>query len=310
MSLFKISDSKLLPIKEINFESYFDREKKLQNFTEHNLETLFSLKFVSTEFNLETFWLDSLAFDPFSKSFVIIEYKKVENFSLMDQGQTYLNLLLDHKGDILQEYLEKTGKPIKKSEVDWSQTRVIFIGPKFTTYQRRALSPNLPFELWEVALYDNGLIEYDAINPVGTGRMAEKKSLMLSGSAAKEIKTYTVEDVMSPKRTDQVELFRFLQSQLLSLGDLIQERVTLYYVAYRIHGTNIVYVNPRSHNLMLDIRITKPQVPTGLKLVKPKQYAWDTTPTWRTFIENEREVDLAMIVIKQAYAEYQSRYQN
>ena len=132
MAIFKISNLKLTGVKELRFESYFDREKKLQTLTEANLENLFGLEFVSTEYNLETFWLDTLAFDPSTNSFVIIEYKKVENFSLMDQGQTYLNLVLDHKADVLLEYIEKTGKSLKKSGIAWGQTRVMFIGPKFT----------------------------------------------------------------------------------------------------------------------------------------------------------------------------------
>jgi hypothetical protein len=97
MALFKtLSGSKLIPVKKTSFESYFKKEKELQNFTENNLNELFGLEFVSTEFNLETFWLDSLAFDPATKAFVIIEYKKVENFSLMDQGQTYLGIFREN----------------------------------------------------------------------------------------------------------------------------------------------------------------------------------------------------------------------
>jgi hypothetical protein len=38
--------------------------------------------------------IDTLAFDDESKGFVIIEYKKDRNFSVVDQGMAYLKFLL------------------------------------------------------------------------------------------------------------------------------------------------------------------------------------------------------------------------
>jgi hypothetical protein len=48
---------------------------------------------------------------------------------------------------------------LKKDNVDWSQSRVIFISPQFTTYQRKAIEfKDLPIELWEVKKYSNYFI--------------------------------------------------------------------------------------------------------------------------------------------------------
>ncbi|MBR8748600.1 hypothetical protein IX317_000259 [Fusobacterium sp. DD29] len=54
----------------------FKLEKDLQNFVEKNLDYLLDLEFVESEFTIENYRLDSLAFDKENKSFVIIEYKK------------------------------------------------------------------------------------------------------------------------------------------------------------------------------------------------------------------------------------------
>ena len=54
----------------------FKLEKDLQKIVEANLETLFGLAFVSSEFSLGEFRLDTLAYDEENDAFVIIEYKK------------------------------------------------------------------------------------------------------------------------------------------------------------------------------------------------------------------------------------------
>jgi hypothetical protein len=47
------------------------------------LNDLFELDFVKSEFELHGLRIDTLAFDNESKAFVIIEYKKDRNFSVM-----------------------------------------------------------------------------------------------------------------------------------------------------------------------------------------------------------------------------------
>ena len=53
---------------------------------------------------------------------------------------------------------------IKKNDVDWSQSRVIFVSPNFTNYQRKAIEfKDLPIELWEVKIYSNNTILFNQI---------------------------------------------------------------------------------------------------------------------------------------------------
>lgn len=256
MSLYKIKDNKLTAVLPLKFESYFEKEKKLQNFTEQNLKEIFGLEFISSEFNIESFWIDSLAFDPHTKSFIIIEYKKVGNFSLMDQGQTYLNLVLDHKDSVILEYIEKSGKRLKRNEVDWSQTRVIFIGPKFNNFQKRALSPNLPFELWEVAIYKDNLIEYDQINPISYDRkIGKKQPSALTGTAAREINVYTIDDLVKPSWDKTKSLLQRFEELLFNTGIDTRVKYNKNYIAYiSKHGRNYVEVEPQQQGLKIYYR--------------------------------------------------------
>jgi hypothetical protein len=46
--------------------------------------------------------------------------------------------------------------------VDWSHSRVIFISPEYTSYQRKAVEfKDLPIELWEVKRYFNSIILFN-----------------------------------------------------------------------------------------------------------------------------------------------------
>jgi len=92
MALFSIeSNHNLEQIGDLPFKL----EKEIQELTEKNLKTIFGLDFVCSEFSLNNFRIDSLTFDKSSSSFVIIEYKRDKNFSVIDQVYAYLALMLN-----------------------------------------------------------------------------------------------------------------------------------------------------------------------------------------------------------------------
>ena len=107
-------------------------EKDIQKLIENNVQELFDLEFVKSELTIQNFRLDTLCFNKMSNSFVIIEYKKGTNYSVIDQGYTYLSTLLNNKSDFILEYNETLGGSLKRDDIDWSQSRVIFISPKFS----------------------------------------------------------------------------------------------------------------------------------------------------------------------------------
>ena len=59
MDLYKIKRNNLEPVERESFKL----EKDIQSLVESNLETLFNLEFVSSEFIVGEFRLDSLCFD-------------------------------------------------------------------------------------------------------------------------------------------------------------------------------------------------------------------------------------------------------
>ena len=91
MQIFKNNKQTLFSLRE--FPSKL--EKEIQNLFEQNIELLSSLKLVKSEFTIKSNRIDTLAFDTESQAFVIIEYKRSQNYSVVDQGVSYLNLMLD-----------------------------------------------------------------------------------------------------------------------------------------------------------------------------------------------------------------------
>ena len=97
-------------------------ESEIQLIVEENLENVLSLEFVSSEFMLRGFRIDTLGFDKETNAFVIIEYKKEKNFSVIDQGISYINLMLNNQADFILEYNKKKFRKLERKDVDWSQS--------------------------------------------------------------------------------------------------------------------------------------------------------------------------------------------
>ena len=87
MRIFQLRNNGLEEIgEEKSNGKYFGLEKTIQALVENNLDAIFSgLEFIETEFQIDDLRPDTIAFDTEKSSFVIIEYKNVENRSLIDQ---------------------------------------------------------------------------------------------------------------------------------------------------------------------------------------------------------------------------------
>lgn len=137
----------------------FKLEREIQELVEKNTETFFNLEFVRSEFPIGEFRIDTLCFNNETNSFVIIEYKKGNSYSVIDQGYSYLSLMLNNKSEFIIEYNERLNKNLRRDDVDWTQSRIIFISQSFSSYQKNSVNfKNLPFELWEIKRFKNDTI--------------------------------------------------------------------------------------------------------------------------------------------------------
>lgn len=273
MAIYITSGNQLKPVQERKF----DLERDIQKLTEENLETIFGLKFVSglsnNEFSVKVqeqdFYIDTLAFDEHQNSFVIIEYKKDRNFSVIDQGFSYLSAMLHNKAEFVLELNRRLGKTYDKGDVDWEQSRLIFISPEFTNYQRNAINfKDLPFSLYEVRAYENGIVEFDPIKPFRTTESIQTFTKdKIVKDVAKEVKVYTLDDLIKSNWDITKSLLSEFEKQLLASQNETKVKYTKKYIAYMSkHGRNYVEIVPQQQGLKIYYRFPYDRVKTSLKI--------------------------------------------
>ena len=253
MALYKI-EKKLEYIKEKPFRL----EKEIQELTENNLKTIFGLEFVKSEFALNNFRIDTLAFDKEANAFVIIEYKRDKNFSVIDQGYAYLSLMLNNKADFILEFNENLDKKLKRTDVDWSQSRVLFVSPAFTNYQREAINfKDLPIELWEVKRFENTTVSYEQIQKAGTQESIKtiSKADKTIDNVAKEIKVYSEQEHLENVSEEIKELYEKFKSAIQNLDNL-EIKPKKKYIAF-IAGRNVIDILPQKKALKMWINMSK-----------------------------------------------------
>ncbi len=294
MSIFKITNSSKLT--RIN-ETRFPIEKDLQELVEKNLQTVFDLEFVASEFQLKDLRVDTLAYNPESNSFVIIEYKREKNISVIDQGYAYLSLLLNNKADFTLVYNENKNVYRKMKEIDWTQSKIIFVSPLYSPYQRKAIEfQDLPIELWEVKLYDNNTILFNQIQSVEKRESIKKISQRseIIKKVNQEIKVYDEEDPLIIFDQKIKTLYYKLRDELLNIGDNISIKPKKQYIAFK-KNTNFAYINPTKSGLRIDI------ITNNFTITDPNAVAKIRTNGAQVNLKNENDVPYVIYLVKQAY---------
>lgn len=259
MPIYNIDGEKLTPIKQVKFKN----EKELQNLTEKNLEELFNLKFIATEFQVDNLRIDTLAFNEETKSFVIIEYKNVEKYSVIDQGYSYLSLLLNNKAEFVLKYNLVCNTAFSKEKFDFSQTIVMFISPSFTNYQLRSVEfSDIAFELWKVIKYSNGTVLFDKVNNSDNSASIKQVSSSDSKKARvnREIKKYTEKDTLNGKSDEIISLYDDLKEYILDKYDDIEIIHLKYYLVFKVNNKIIASLSVLSKSLKSWINLKESEI--------------------------------------------------
>ena len=110
LKLFKLNNDKVEELTAVSFTL----EKPLQTLVEHNLEEIFGIKFLATEYSTgreHRGRIDTLGVDE-DNCPVIIEYKRSESENVINQGLFYLDWLMDHKAAFELLVMKKLGKDL------------------------------------------------------------------------------------------------------------------------------------------------------------------------------------------------------
>lgn len=299
MALYKNTSALLEGIKEKPFKL----EREIQKLFETNLPAIMNLTLVKSEFTIKSKRIDTLGFDPQTKSFVIIEYKRDRNSSVVDQGFTYLNLMLQNKADFILEYNEGLKKNIKRDEVDWSQTRVAFVSPWFTENQREATNfKDIAIELWEVKRFENDIVSISQIkksNAAESIKAITEKNKALH-DIAKEIKVYTEDDHLQGKPDETIELYEKFKSAILDLSPDIEVKPQKFYIAFK-KGSNISDIEIQMNSLKIFINKKSGTLDDSKKIAKDvSKIGHRGNGDYELKVTNDEDLEYIMSLVKQA----------
>ena len=300
MALYTNQTGKLKEVKEKPFKL----EKDIQKVFEENLSAIMGLVLVKSEFTIKNKRIDTLAYDPQACAFIIIEYKRDKNISVVDQGFTYLSLMLENKADFIVEYNESLRQNMKREDVDWSQTRVAFVSTNFTENQVQATNfKDIAIELWEVKQFENDTI---IINPIKKSNAAESiKPLTQNKEALKkvteEIKVYTEEEHIQKTTELIAELYQKFRQGVLQLADDIEIKPKKMEIGFRKDSKVFTDMCILKNSLKIWINLKKG------KLDDPKKLAEDVSEKghwgngdYQIQVETDKDLEYIMSLIKQA----------
>ena len=290
-------------LKELK-EKSFKLEKDIQKLFEVNLTAIMGLELVKSEFSIKNKRIDTLAFDPEAKAFIIIEYKRDKNYSVVDQGVSYLNLMLEYKADFIVEYNESLKKNLKRDDVEWSQTRVAFVSTSFTENQIQATNfKDLAIELWEIKQYENETILLRSIKKSAAAPSIKQiagQSETLQ-QVAKEIKEYIEDDHTKNKSDDVQELYETFKNAILNLSNNILLVPKKTYLAFKIKS-NIVDIELQANSLKIWINLKKGQLDDPKKIMRDVSMlkGHNGNGDYELIIKDTKNLEYIMSLIKQA----------
>lgn len=314
MKLFRLNRTNLNEVEQIPFKL----EKDIQSLVEGNVESIFNLKFIQTELSVDKYRIDTLCFDEENNSFVIVEYKKGNSYSVIDQGYTYLQLLLNNKSDFLLVLSQHFNKVLRMDDVDWSQSRIIFVSPSFNSYQKDSVNfKDLPFELWEIKRYSNDTVvlnqhrsnskeSIETLNP-------NTKDSMIS-RVRTEVKVYTIEQHLSKTSKKIVDHWGELHQKLLELEN-IEITPKRPYISLMYNSKTVCYFNFMKGGIRIDL-LRGNVNPDGSKsknyfdIDDPKGISSEGSWEWksgtkgtlyRIYFDENSDIDYTMFLIKQKY---------
>jgi predicted transport protein len=211
---------------------------------------------------------------------------------------------LNNKAEFILAYNERNEKIIKKNDVDWSQSKVIFISPQFTTYQRKAIEfRDLPIELWEVKLYSNNTVLFNQIQAPEKSEsvtsLSQKSEVVKKVS--KEAKVYS-EEIHLEKASENIKsIYKELKDSILSIATDIITKPTAKYIAF-IHGTNFVDIVLYRNQLNLFLNMKKGT------LNDPKNMARDVSNVghwgngdYEVIVNDSSNIGYTLSLIRQSY---------
>ena len=317
MDVYKIKGRSLKQVESRPFE----KEIEIQTLVEENLEEIFGLELVATELSVGDYRLDTLAFDVESSSFVIIEYKRGRSYSVIDQGYAYLSTMLQKKADLILEYNEKNEATLKRGDVDWDASRVIFVSPSFNSHQRNSVNfKDVPFELWEIKRFSDDMVVLSQHRATSKESIIESPTSKQSGSIspggnlAGKVKVYTADDKRNKTNAESRKLWDAIVEYFDNLEDT-RSKIARDYISILKGKKTVCYVEFQKKQLLIKIPRGKEKLDGSLSrnfftlknsrgLAKEREWTWKNGDKGKVYwvqAGDTSNVEDVLYLLKQKY---------
>lgn len=283
-------------------------ERQLQSLIEAQMSTFLGVRFLASEHatgKTHRGRIDSLGLDE-NGCPVIVEYKRHSNENVMNQGLFYLDWLLDHRAEFQWLVMDKLGKSVA-DQIDWAGTRLLCIAADFTRYDLHAVQ-QIPrnIELIRYKLFGHDLLLLELVNAVSVGDATSAREPVTSNASARSRpvgKDKTASEQLTQAQPEIRSLYEALCSQLLALGDDVQEKHLKLYVAFR-RLKNFACVIPYKEKLLVMLKLD----PDTVALEPGFSRDVRNIGTWGTgdlelCLRSRADLQRALPLIERSYAE-------
>jgi predicted transport protein len=303
MSLFKLKTNKVLRLNPIAVRAGKKTlERDIQKIFEDNLEELLNVTFLAHEYSTSFGGrMDTLGIDHEGNP-CIIEYKKGQNDSVINQGLSYLRWLLDHKDSFEKICNEKK----ITTTIQWGSPRVICVAESYNKFDADTadLLP-INIELYKYKMYEDDLLvldkeNYQKVKINGMTKFVSEDT----GRQEKLQETYVIEDHLAQADTKTQELYKVLKEQILSLDQNIIEEPKKLYIAYKMTRNFVdIVVKKNKLKLLINIKTGELNDPKGLarNLETPVHIGHWGNGDYEVIFSSEDEIDYLMSLIRQSY---------
>jgi predicted transport protein len=251
MPIFKIAGNKIEKIKPTEF-SGSDKEKQLQTLIESNLDTLFDMTFVFSEFSTTHGGrIDTLAIDTDNRP-VIIEYKADKSATILLQGLYYMDWLVENKAEFEKVVRSQLAKEIS---INWSSgVRLVLVARSFEIWDKFAVNRiKEEVELYEYTLYENKELKLDKTTLPKDFRGHIKTSIT-------SISEYSIEDHLEYIQLESIKTcVNELRDKIHSISDDIDERPTKDHIKFK-STVNFFHIVVQRKQYWVDVKLPRQEV--------------------------------------------------
>ena len=208
--------------------------------------------------------------------------------------------MLERKADFVLQYNIKTKLSLTIKDIDWSQSRIIFVSPIFTVYQLNATDfKNIPVDLVKVTRYEENIVEIDFIKKMSNVKIQDIQTDSIQNEVNNEIIVYTEEDHLSKVSENIRNIYEKLKNRILELDDIDVEAKKLY-IAFK-GSRNITDIEFHKNKLKIYINMKKDSLNDPLKIAKDisNKGHWGNGD-YCVEINNEDDIDNIIPLIKQS----------